>query len=447
MTYFYLRNIIKLNNYYLYKKSMINNFLKTLKSNLNSIIFKKKLNVLLWGNCARDHALAWKLSKSKRLKKLYLANPNDGFKHLGEVLDADGYKLVRIAKEKGIDLLVVGSEDAQISGIVDAFKEAGIKTIGVSKKWSILEASKSFAKEFMVRNNIATPKYKVITELQELENCIQEFGFPLVLKADGLALGFGVSIANRPSEARTILEEFLNGKFQERSKKVVIEEFIDGKEISLISLWDGKTLLPLLPVRDYKKLLEGNYGPNTAGIGSYCPVILNNKEQKEISEYLEKLKKALIKEKADFTGILYSGLIINESGLNVLEYNIRLGDPEGQALLMHLDSDLLELFDLTSRQKLSQANLKWKKGTSACVVLTNEGYPDNPKTGVEVSNINSSDIEVFFCGIRESEGKLLSAGGRVLSICKTSESPYNEIYKFIDEINFEGKYYRKDIGS
>lgn len=422
-------------------------FYKNLKQLFEQLTTHNKLNVLLWGNCARDHALAWKLSKSKRLKKLYLANPNDGFKHLGEIINSDGYKLVKVAKEKGIDLLVVGSEDAQVSGIVDAFRNAGIRTIGVDKKWSILESSKSFAKEFMMRNNIKTPKYKVVTKLEELDNCIKEFGFPLVLKADGLALGFGVSIANSPIEAKTILEELLNGKFKERSKKVIIEEFIDGKEISLISLWDGKTLLPLIPVRDYKKLSEGNQGPNTAGIGSFCPVILQDKEQQETSEYLEKLKKALIKENANFTGIIYSGLIINESGLNVLEYNIRLGDPEGQVLLMHLDSDLLELFDLTSKQKLYQAKLKWKKGTSACVVLTNEGYPNNPKTGVEVSNINDPDIEVFFCGITEREGKLFSAGGRVLSVCKTSESPYNDIYRFIDKINFEGKYYRKDIGS
>lgn len=425
-------------------KRLLKNFIQKICSSL----YRRRLNVLLWGSVARDHSIAWKLSQSKMLNKLYLANPNDGFKHLGECLNADGYELIKVAKEKNIDLLVVGTEDAQIAGIVDAFNKHGIKTIGMNKYWAQLEASKSFGKDFMIRNSIKTPHYNVISDKDEIESILKEFSLPLVVKNDCISTymgrGIGVETVFSKEEAKKTIEKFLSKN--KTLKKVIVEDFIDGEEISLITLWDGKTLLPLVPVRDYKKLLEGNKGPNTGGLGSYCPVSLINEQNKQIKKYLKQLKSTLIKEKVNCPAILYSGVIFSKNDMYILEYNIRLGDPEGQTLLLHLDSDLLEIFDLMSRKKLHKVKLKWKKGTTACVVVASDGYPDAPKKGEKVENFIHNNVEIFFCGVKKENDDFISCGGRILSVCKNSENPFDEIYETIEKIKFKDKIYRKDIG-
>lgn len=301
----------------------------------------------------------------------------------------------------------------------------------------------------MLRNSIPTPKYKVITFKEEFLSSIDEFTFPVVIKANGLASGMGVTIANNANEALATIEDLLNGKFGDNSKTIILEEFIEGEEISLMTLWDGKTLLSLIPVRDYKKLSEGNKGQNTGGMGAYCPVNLTRKQKEEIEEYLIKLKKALIKEKASFTGILYSGIIFGANGLNILEYNIRLGHPEANALLTHLDCDLLEIFDLLVRKKLHKAKLKWKKYISACVVLATKGYPETITPDCIIRNIDesSNNVKVFYDGVYRKNNELYSLGGRSVYICKNSDHPYEDIYKTIDKIDFKDKIYRKDIGS
>lgn len=409
------------------------------------------MKVLVYGGGAREHAIAWKISQSELLTKLYLAEPNDGFKHLGEVIaEKDFYKLAKIAKDKGVDLLVVGPELPLSQGIVDVFQEFDIPSIGVNSRWARLESSKSFAKDFMIRNGIPTASYKIVDDVSQISNVLSNVIYPIVLKADGLAAGKGVSIVDNEKEAMLILKDYLSGKFSDASKKVVVEEFLKGEELSLICLWDGKTLLPFVCARDYKRLLDNNLGPNTGGMGSYCPVNLNIAQQQGVNQYLEKLKTALINEKADFVGIIYSGLMMTKGGVKVLEYNMRFGDPETQALLMHLDSDLLEVFSFAVNKKLSDVTLDWKKGVSACLVVAAKGYPENPQKGAEILNIGEMSkkqgTEVFFAGVKEVENRLVSNGGRVLSICKNEQNPYPFLYDAVAALVFEDKIYRKDIG-
>jgi len=409
------------------------------------------MKVLIYGGGAREHALAWKIKQSPLLEKLYLCKPNDGFSQLGEVIDADNYEdLAQISKEIDINLLVVGPEEPLINGIAGEFKKAGIPAIGANKKWAELEGSKSFAKEFMVRNNIPTAKYKIITDKSQILQVLDEFESPFVLKANGIAAGKGVYISCTKEDAESMLNEFLEGKYGEASQKVLVEEFLEGVEISLISLWDGKTLLPLIPVRDYKKLLSGNKGSNTGGMGAYCPVSLTLEEYKELENYTNMLKQALIKENADFTGVVYSGLMLTKEGIKVLEYNMRFGDPETQALLIHLDTDLLEIFKKQSEKKLDEVELKWKQGQAFCVVVAAEGYPENPVKGGEIVNIDeiikNNDVTVFYAGVQKQDKKLIANGGRVLSVCKTGIGVQKDIYDAIKQLDYENKVFRNDIG-
>ena len=409
------------------------------------------MKVLIYGGGGREHALAWKIKQSSLLEKLYLCQPNEGFADLGEVIDAENYeKLAQISKEIGINLLVVGPETPLINGIVDEFEKAGIPAIGADKKWALLEGSKSFAKEFMERNNIPTAKYKIITDKSNINGVLQEFELPVVLKADGLAAGKGVYIACTKEDAECVLNEFLEGKFGEASKKIVVEEFLEGAEISLISLWDGKTLLSLVPARDYKKLLSGNKGPNTGGMGAYCPVSLTLDEYKELEEYTNILKNALINENADFTGIVYSGLMLTKEGIKILEYNMRFGDPETQALLMHLNSDLLAVFKKLSEKRLDEVELEWKQGQAFCVVVAAQGYPESPIKGGELKNIDeiiiNNEVDIFFAGVKKHDGKLFADGGRVLSVCKNGIGVQKDIYDAIKQLDYDDKIFRNDIG-
>lgn len=411
----------------------------------------EKVKVLIYGGGAREHAIAWKIRQSPLLEKLYLCKPNDGFKELGEVIDAaDFQELAEISRGIGINLLIVGPEAPLMEGIVNEFKKVGIHAIGPDKKWAMLEGSKSFAKEFMENNNIPTAKYKIITDKSQILEVLDQFDIPVVLKADGLASGKGVYIACTREDAEETLEDFLEGKFGEASQKIVVEEFLEGEEISLISLWDGENILPLIPARDYKRLYSGNGGPNTGGMGAYCPVSLTIDEYKNIEEYTNLLQKALLKEKADFTGVVYSGLMLTKNGIKVLEYNMRFGDPETQALLTHLDSDLLEIFIQTAEKKLDEVQLKWKQSQSFCVVIAAEGYPENPVKYGEIKNIDevakNNEVNIFYAGVSKKDEKLLANGGRILSVCKTGISAQKDIYNAIEQLDYEDKIYRNDIG-
>lgn len=405
------------------------------------------MKVLLVGSGAREHALAWKIKKSKLLSKLYLYGANDGFKNLGENLEAEDFdSLVKISKERGINLVVVGPEEPLVDGIVDVFKKYEIEVIGVDKNWARLESSKSFAKAFMQKHNIPTSRYEIIENESEIETVLKSFSSPYVIKADGLAKGKGVSIVTSIEEAKKIIIEYLKGKFDTASKKVLVEEYQEGEELSLIAFYDGKTLLSMVAAKDYKRLLDNDEGPNTGGMGAYCPVKLDERQKLEIENYIKKLENALNSEKADFSGIIYSGLIFSEEGLKVLEYNVRFGDPEVQALLMQLKTDILDVFDKMTKQKLDEIKLEYEEGYSVCVVLAAEGYPENPKKGDKIT-IPDTNCQIFFSGLKKTGGDFYSDGGRVLSVCKMDKNPLDDIYKTIDEIKFEKKLYRKDVAA
>ncbi len=401
----------------------------------------KQYNVLLIGSGAREHALADKLLQSKLLNKLYLFGSNDGFKNLGEIIYAENYKeLAEKSKEKNINLVLIGPEQPLADGITDIFSNAGIPCIGANKYWTQLESSKSFAKKFMQRNNIPTADYIIIEKYEDIKNI--PYKFPFVIKADGLAAGKGVCIANNKENTKKIIKDYLDGKFKEASKKIVIEEFLQGREFSLICFWDGKTLLPLSVAKDYKKLKENNEGPNTGGMGAICPVNIN---KTKIKEYLTLLKNALIKEKADFTGIIYSGLILTETGIKVLEFNMRFGDPETQVLMMNLKSDLLEILIAAVQRKLDKIKTEFNNIPSICIVLASEGYPYNPAAGDKI-NINcKSDVKIFFAGVKKKNGNLYTDGGRVLSVCASGRNAVSKVYEAVNNINYKNKIFRTDI--
>lgn len=414
----------------------------------------KKYNVLVYGSGARENALAFKISCSSLLNKLFLALPNDGFKNLGqEIIFEDFEDLAKQCLENQIDLVVIGPEDPLSKGVVDVLNSHGIKCIGANKKWAQLESSKKYAKEFMTRHDIPTAKYFVLNSKDEIDTILSNFDTPPVLKADGLAAGKGVHLSESFDDAKQTLIEFLGGKYGLASSSVVVEEKLEGEELSVIAIFDGKTLLPFVSARDYKRLNNGQQGPNTGGMGAYCPVEITNMQQNDLNNYLFKLQKALKSENADFTGIIYSGLMLTSNGIKVLEYNMRFGDPETQPLMCHLDSDILEVFLAASEKKLSDIRLKWKSGTTICVVVAADGYPENPKKGAEIKGIKEAAekyaTQIFYAGVKIQEGKMLSNGGRVLSVCTSGfdvDKVRQDIYKTIEEIDFSDKMFRTDIG-
>lgn len=445
---------------------------------IENLLFKK--NILLFGGGSREHALAQKLLESPFLDTLYLANPNDGFKHLGKTVEfphtsnsaADYSALAKKAHGLNIDLLVVGPENPLFDGISDIFQNEGIKVIGADKRWAELEGSKSYAKKFMTKNGIKTAEYKVLKDCspEKIKSALNYFKSksqtPPVIKADGAALGKGVYLPETFKEAEFEIKKFLEGKFGKASKKTILEERLFGKEISLLSFWDGKTLVSFPPAHDYKRLLDNNKGKNTGGMGAIAPTKISTGENKQLEEYQNTLKTALLKEGADFKGIIYSGLILTKKGIYVLEYNMRFGDPETQVLLELLDTDLLYVFLKMSDKKLDEIDLKFNKKRAYCVILASEGYPDSPKKGAQIKNLEAAEkygCKIYFAGVKSDtifavhkaaantplQKALITSGGRVLSIVKSAysnKSALDKIYQTASEIKFGSKIYRKDIG-
>ncbi len=466
---------------------------------IENLLFKK--NVLLFGGGAREHAMAQRLAVSPYLRCLFLANANDGFKDLGQNIEfTDYFDLLNKAHERNIDLLVVGPENPLCDGIVDIFSAKGIKCIGANKDWARLEGSKIFAKEFMLKHDIKTADYKAahsedgintaLTYFKNRKNLAGDDFHPSnalqapVIKADGLALGKGVYLSNDFDDAKIAAKEFIYGKFSDASRRILIEERLSGKEISVMSLWDGQTLVSFPPASDYKRLLDGNKGENTGGMGSYAPNKLSKREKVLLAHYLKQLENALRAECADFCGVIYSGLMLANDDIYVLEYNIRFGDPEIQSLLELLDNDLLDIFIKMTEKRLNELQLKFRRKTAYCVVLASEGYPFNPKKGALISGLDNAcknSCKLYFAGVKDAafpidgvsnaaesrnsftsallaipsnsteqkytfQKKLLTNGGRVLSIVKSGKNALKDIYKTAQEIKFDGKVYRKDIG-
>jgi phosphoribosylamine--glycine ligase len=416
------------------------------------------MKVLVIGSGGREHALIWKLSLSPQVKKLYCAPGNPGMAQLAEVVEiaADSLEeLTRFARSKKIDLALVGPEAPLAAGLVDRFQKEGLAIFGPTQKAARLESSKAFAKEFMHKYHIPTASYEVFSDHSQALVFVRRANFPLVIKASGLAAGKGAVIVRNREEAEQTLQEMMVKKiFGQAGEEIVIEDFLEGEELSLMAFCDGKTIVPMKIAQDHKRLLEGDEGPNTGGMGAYAPVpFVSDHDLRELQEkILNPTLTGLGQEGIDYRGILYAGLMLTESGPKVLEFNCRFGDPETQAVLPLLKTDLVEICQAVIEQKLLKVTLQWEQAFAACVVLAAEGYPGSYEKGREIrglDEISSPEGLVFHAGTKLSQGKLITSGGRVLGVTAlgdTLEQSIEKAYRIVDKVHFEGMQYRTDIG-
>lgn len=413
------------------------------------------MNILLIGSGGREHALAWKLAKSERVNKIYVAPGNGGTANLEKCNNidiTDIEELIKFSKENNIDLTVVGPEEPLIKGVVNRFKEEGLKIFGPAKDGAELEGSKSFSKDFMKKYEVKTAKYEVFYEEDKAKEYLKTCKYPIVIKADGLAAGKGVVICESLEEGLKTIDLFMvSDIFKGAGKKVVIEEFLKGVEASILSITDGHTIIPFLSAKDHKQIFDDNKGPNTGGMGVVCP---NPYVTEEVLEdfrvnIMEKTLTGIREEGFDFKGIIFFGIMITEDGAKLLEYNVRMGDPETQSVLSLMETDLLELIEASIDERLNGMEVKWKDEVCLNVVMSSKGYPGVPETGYKISISDDVKEDVFIAGAKLKENNLITSGGRVLSVIgrgKTIEEARENVYKNIEKVNFEGAYYRKDIG-
>ncbi len=416
------------------------------------------MKVLVVGNGGREHALAWKIKQSPLLTKLYVARGNAGIWQIAEKVDiapTDVEKLIDFARKEKIDLTVVGPEQPLSEGIVDAFEKAGLKIFGHRKNAAILEASKVFAKNFMKKYGIPTAFYETFDNEKDAIDFIKKLGTPIVIKADGLAAGKGVVIANTEEEAVDTVKDMFGGRFGEASKRIVIEEFLEGEEASYIAMVDGEKLVPMATSQDHKRVFDGDRGPNTGGMGAYSPtpVITPEVEKQTLEKIMYPTLKGMKAEGREMRGFLYAGLMIGTKGINVLEFNVRMGDPETQPIMRRLESDLLQhMLDILDG-KIESVQPVWSNKWSIGVVMASKGYPGKYEKGFEITGIEKAeedpDIVVFHAGTDLKDGKLITAGGRVLTVTAIGDTlmeAKEKVYKAVEKIHFEGAHYRRDIG-
>lgn len=415
------------------------------------------MKILVVGGGGREHAICWKLSNEDNVEKIYCAPGNAGISQVAECIaigDSDIDKLIDFVKENNIDLTVVGPEVPLVKGIVDRFEEEGLKIFGPNKECAQLEGSKSFSKDFMVKHNIPTAKYKEYTEIDKAISEIDSFGYPVVIKADGLAAGKGVVILENKEDALDALKEMmLDKKFGEAGNKIVVEEFIKGGETSILAFVDNNTIIPMVSAKDHKKVYNNEQGPNTGGMGTFSPSeIYTDDLEKEIREkVLDRTLDGLKKDGLKFKGILFIGLMITNDGAKVLEYNVRFGDPETQSVLFRLDTDLNKIMTSIIDNKLAEIKIKYKSEQAVCVMLTSGGYPNSYEKGKVITGLENldKDIVVFHSGTKLVDEKLVTNGGRVIGItakANTVKDAANKVYENIKKIDFEGMHYRTDIG-
>lgn len=416
------------------------------------------MKILIIGGGGREHAIAWKLSNEDSVKIIYCAPGNAGIAEIAQCIDINDSnieELLKFAKDNKVDLTIVGPEVPLVKGIVDEFEKESLKIFGPNKECSQLEGSKAFSKDFMIRHNIPTAKYKEYTNIDEAIAEIDSFGYPLVIKADGLAAGKGVVIPENREEAITTLNEMMRDKkFGNAGEKIVIEEFLKGIETSILAFVDNNTIIPMVSAKDHKKVYNHEQGPNTGGMGTFSPSeIYTDKLAKEIEEnVLKATLEGFKKDRLDYKGILFIGLMITEDGAKVLEYNVRFGDPETQSVLFRLKTDLHKIMEHILDNKLNEIKIEYKKEEAVCVMLTSGGYPDVYEKGKLIEGVSEldKDIVVFHSGTKISDGKLVTSGGRVLGItasANTVEEAARKVYENINKISFEGMHYRTDIGT
>lgn len=415
------------------------------------------MKVLVVGGGGREHAICWKLSQSSKVTELFCAPGNAGIADVAtcvpvKATDVEG--MVAWAKENSMDFVMVAPDDPLALGMVDALTEAGIPAFGPKANAAIIEASKAFSKELMKKYNIPTAQYETFTELDNALAYIREQGAPIVVKADGLALGKGVVVASTVEEAETAVREMMeNKKFGASGSTVVIEECMVGPEVTVLAFCDGEHLVPMLSSQDHKRAYDGNLGPNTGGMGAFCPS--PNYTPAIAQECMEKIflptVAALKAEGRPFKGVIYFGLMLTEKGPRVVEYNARFGDPETQPLLSMLDTDLMEIFEACVNGTLDQVEVKWKDGAACCIVLASGGYPIAHKTGYVISGLDKVEgAAVFHAGTRRDEnGQFVNAGGRVLGVTALGSNLDEAIanaYAAAKPITWQDMHFRTDIG-
>lgn len=414
------------------------------------------MKILIIGGGGREHAIAWKLSNESDVKKIYCAPGNAGIANVAQCLninDSDIDELVKFAKENEIDLTIVGPEVPLVMGIVDEFEKEGLRVFGPNKECAQLEGSKAFSKEFMIRHNIPTAKYKEYTDVEKAIEEIDSFGYPVVIKADGLAAGKGVVIPQNREEAISTLKDMMvDKKFSDAGDKVVIEEFLTGVETSILALVDNSTIVPMVSAKDHKKIYNNEEGPNTGGMGTFSPSeIYTDELSKEVDDILFKTLEGFKKDNLNYKGILFVGFMITDEGAKVLEYNVRFGDPETQSVLSRLTTDLHKIMNCIIDNKLKDIEINYTDEEVVCVMLTSGGYPDNYEKGKVIKGLSKldKDIVVFHSGTKIVDNNLVTNGGRVIGItakAKSVKDAANKVYENIKKIDFEGMHYRTDIG-
>lgn len=416
------------------------------------------MKIMVIGGGGREHALAWKLTQSPRTSMVYVAPGNAGTAlnpDMKNVPITDVCELLEFAKKEGIGLTIVGPEASLSQGVVDAFRGANLKIFGPTKAAAQLESSKDFAKTFMVRHGIPTAAYATFTDATAAHDYVRKQGAPIVIKADGLAAGKGVMVAMDEDEAHAAIDAMLfDNKLGSAGARVVIEEFLTGEEASFIVMVDGKNILPLATSQDHKRLLDGDQGPNTGGMGAYspAPVVTPEIHAKVMREVIKPTVSGMAKDGIPYTGFLYAGLMISPDGdIKTLEFNCRMGDPETQPIMLRLKSDLVALTEHAVEGTLDKVETDWDRRTALGVVMAAANYPDAPRCGDAITGLPKDlvDAYVFHAGTILKDGQVVTSGGRVLCVTTLGETvkyAQSRAYQITDEIKFEGAQYRKDIG-
>lgn len=415
------------------------------------------MKVLVVGGGGREHALVWKLRQSPRVKEVFCAPGNAGIASLATCVNIgseDIPGLLAFAKEKGVDLTMVGPEAPLCAGIVDRFQEAGLKIFGPSQAAAEIEGSKVVAKDIMAKYGIPTAKYAAFTSPEEAVKYINQIGAPCVVKADGLAAGKGVIVAmDKETALGAVRSVMVDRDFGEAGKLMVVEECLVGEEVSILAFTDGVNVVPMVSSQDHKRVFDNDQGPNTGGMGAYAPapVYTPAVHSQAMDEIVVPMIRALDAEGRTYSGVIYAGLMITDQGPKVLEFNARFGDPETQPVLSLLETDLVEIIDAILENRLDSMEIKWKNQSSVCVVLASGGYPGSYEKGKVIKGLDQvpEDVMVFHAGTAEKEGKVVTAGGRVLGVTAAGPdilSAIRSAYNAIKKISFDGMQYRKDIG-
>ena len=415
------------------------------------------MNVLVIGNGGREHAIVQALKKSPRVDKIYAMKGNAGIGELAELVNVDYCDIKAVGEwvdaHKDVNYTVIAPDDPLALGLADELESRGHRVFGPRKNAAIIEASKAFSKELMRKYNIPTAQYQTFSDYEEARKYVEQCDLPVVLKADGLALGKGVLICNTREEALKGLEEMmLEAKFGMAGNTVVVEEFLQGPEVSCLAFTDGKCIKPMITSCDHKRALDNDEGLNTGGMGTFSPApFFGEKSAKEVMEKIMlPTMYAMNAEGRTFKGVLYFGLMKTKDGYKVIEYNARFGDPETQVILPMLKTDLMDVFEAITDERLEEVELEWEEGACVCLVLSSGGYPEHYEKGKEIT-FGDLDKDVVLChaGTANKDGKIVTSGGRVLGVCakgKDVEEARQKAYANAEKISFDGMYYRKDIG-